>query len=129
MEIEATLNKDGKEMKAVCSFDLPPTVAGLLEKYGEDKVYGYAKRAIVVSIQNAMRAELGAEGPADAPLTDDQRVINAAEAGAKWTPPEPRTTDPVKKAVKALKDLGLSEEQMAAVEASIRAETAKAAPV
>lgn len=91
---EITAKKKDSEKSVTVNYDLPDTLAGLVEKFGEDAVLGAAQDAFTISIQSVIRRN----------FDKSQEEIQAAVDG--WVPGQRAAAvkkTPAEKAAAALK--------------------------
>lgn len=103
----------GEEAKVVSvSYNIPETVAGLVEKYGDEQVAALAGRAITLAVQALVRQKIAAGSSAE----EAQGAVNAWVPGVRG----PVTKkSPLERASAALS--GMSPEDLAALLAKVKA--------
>lgn len=112
MKISAKIGRgENVQAKLEIDYDMPKTLAELVEKFGEDNVYEAACGDFVISLQNVIRANIHDTAAA-------QAAVNAWVPGARSR----GTRDPLKSATNALSKL--SEEDRKALLAQLQAQLA-----
>jgi superfamily II DNA/RNA helicase len=111
-EIQVKTGK-GEEAKTVSfNYDIPETVSGLVEKYGEEQVAALAGRAITLALQAQARQKIAAGADHEAV----QAAVNAWQPGVRG--PVTRKS-PLERAEQALS--AMSPEDLAALLAKVKA--------
>jgi hypothetical protein len=106
MQIEAK-TKEGKGVSF--EFNLPETLQGLLDKYGEEQVYNLAQRSAVIAVQALARQHI------DKNAEEIEKLANEWQPGVRG----PRTSkSPLERAAAALD--GMDADAIAALLAKVK---------
>lgn len=102
--------KEATESRTV-QYDLPTTVEGLVERFGEENTYEFAKSAIVIALQALARRNI------DKSDEEIQAIVNAYDPDTRATPVKQSPEERAKSAISKL-----SPEQKAALLAQLQGE-------
>ena len=105
-EIKVKTGKDETALTVSVNYDIPTSVAGLVDKYGEEQVAALASRSITLAIQALVRQKV-AGGAAVETL---QATVDAWKPGVRG---EVTKKSPVERAKAAL--AGVSKEELEAL--------------
>lgn len=85
-EIKVKTGKDQDARVVTVNYDIPETVTGLIEKYGEDQVVALTGRAITLAVQALVRQSLAAGQEGDLQAKVDAWVPGVRGPVSKKTP-------------------------------------------